>query len=76
MNTLEYQCIDGFELIVTDKGNTPNNYGNYVGSMSNHDHVYKNLIDVIQKGKEISTNFFEGLKTVEMIDKIYTSANQ
>jgi predicted dehydrogenase len=75
LNTLEYQCIKDHEIVITDKGNQPNNYGNYVGSMSNHDKTYKNVIDVIRKGEEISTNFFEGLKTVEIIDKIYTAAN-
>jgi UDP-N-acetyl-2-amino-2-deoxyglucuronate dehydrogenase len=45
-----------------------------MGSMSNHDKVYDNLIEVLQKGASISTNSFEGLKTVEIIEKIYGSA--
>jgi predicted dehydrogenase len=73
LNELEYQCIDGFEIKDLPKGNKPNNYGNYQGSMSNHGEVYKNLIDVLEHGKSISTNSFEGLKTVEIIDKIYNS---
>ncbi len=76
INTLEYQCLSDGEMVITDKGNTPNNYGNYVGSMSNHDKVYTNVIDVIQNNAQISTNFFEGLKTVEIIDRIYRAANQ
>jgi ABC-type phosphate/phosphonate transport system ATPase subunit len=44
--------------------------------MSNHDKIYQNLIDVLQKGDAISTNSFEALKTVEIIDKIYQSAKQ
>ena len=75
LNTLEYQCIRDYEISITDSGNGPNNYGNYVGSMSNHDKVYVNVIDVIQHGKEISTNFFEGMKTVEIVDRIYNAAN-
>jgi UDP-N-acetyl-2-amino-2-deoxyglucuronate dehydrogenase len=55
------------------EGNKPNNYGTYLGSMSNHDKVYENLIDVLQNGAAISTNAFEGLKTVEIIQKIYNS---
>ena len=74
LNTLEYQCLSDGEIVITDKGNSPNNYGNYVGSMSNHDKTYQNVIDVIQHGGEISTNFFEGLKTVEIIDRIYNAA--
>ena len=75
LNTLEYQCIEDYEIKITDKGNAPNQYGTYVGSMSNHDKVYDNVIAVLQKGEPISTNFFEGLKTVEIIEKIYRAAN-
>ena len=39
--------------------------------MSNHGEVYKNLIDVINNNAVISTSSFEGLKTVEAIEKIY-----
>ncbi len=73
LNELEYQNIDGFEIKDLPKGNTSNNYGNYQGSMSNHDKVYENLVNVMQSGDSISANAFEGLKTVEIIDKIYSS---
>lgn len=76
LNELEYQNIEGFEIKDLPKGNTANNYGTYVGSMSNHDKVYENVIDVLQNGGSISTNSFEALKTVEIIDKIYQSAKQ
>ena len=42
--------------------------------MSNHDKVYANVVEVLQNGGVIATNGFEGLKTVEIIDKIYSSA--
>ncbi|NDC31599.1 MAG: gfo/Idh/MocA family oxidoreductase, partial [Bacteroidetes bacterium] len=42
-------------------------------SMSNHDKVYKNLIDVLNNNASISTNSFEALKTIEIIDRIYRS---
>jgi UDP-N-acetyl-2-amino-2-deoxyglucuronate dehydrogenase len=74
LNTLEYQNIEGDPIEITDKGNTANQYGTYVGSMSNHDKVYANIIAVLQQGDKISTNFFEGLKTVEIIEKIYEAA--
>ncbi|MBA4198259.1 MAG: gfo/Idh/MocA family oxidoreductase [Chitinophaga sp.] len=73
LNELEYQNIEGFEFKNLPQGNTANNYGNYVGSMSNHDKVYQNLIDVLQNNASITTNAFEGLKTVEIINKIYQS---
>ena len=76
LNELEYQDIDGFEFKDLPEGNKANNYGTYTGSMSNHDKVYENLVDVLLNGSTISTNSFEGLKTVEIIDKIYQSCKQ
>lgn len=76
LNELEYQCFDGFEITNLPKGNPPNQYGKYTGSMSNHNKVYENVINVLQNGGIITTNGFEGLKTVEIIEKIYNSANQ
>jgi len=74
LNELEYQNIEDYKIDNLPEGNKPNNYGNYFGSMSNHDKVYENLVDVLQNGATISTNAFEGLKTVEIIEKIYSSA--
>lgn len=74
LNELEYQSIQGFVIDNLPKGNTANDYGTYTGSMSNHDKVYKNLADVLNNGAAISANAFEGLKTVEVIEKIYASA--
>jgi UDP-N-acetyl-2-amino-2-deoxyglucuronate dehydrogenase len=74
LNELEYQDIEDFEFKDLPEGNPANQYGDYVGSMSNHDKVYENLIDVLTNSGVIATNGFEGLKTVEIIDKIYSSA--
>src|SRR5438128_1563137 len=71
LNELEYQNIEGYKIENLPEGNKPNNYGNYQGSMSNHDKVYDNLLDVLQRNASISTSSFEGLKTVEIIEKIY-----
>jgi len=74
LNELEYQQIDNYEIKDLPPGNPPNNYGKYLGSMSNHDKVYANLVDVLTNKGVIATNGFEGLKTVEIIDKIYSAA--
>lgn len=76
LNELEYQNIEGFEFKDLPAGNKANEYGNYTGSMSNHDKVYKNLADVLLNGGSISANSSEGLKTVEIIQKIYESAKK
>jgi UDP-N-acetyl-2-amino-2-deoxyglucuronate dehydrogenase len=76
LNELEYQSIENFEIKDLPPGNPPNNYGKYFGSMSNHDKVYQNVIDVLTNKGIIATNGFEGLKTIEIIDKIYTAAKK
>jgi UDP-N-acetyl-2-amino-2-deoxyglucuronate dehydrogenase len=76
LNELEYQDIKDFEITNLPKGNPPNNYGKYTGSMSNHNKVYENIIEVLQNQGRIATNGFEGLKTVEIIDKIYSAAKR
>ena len=42
--------------------------------MSNHDKVYSNLVDVINNNAVMAANSTDGLKTVEIIEKIYASA--
>jgi UDP-N-acetyl-2-amino-2-deoxyglucuronate dehydrogenase len=74
LNELEYQQIEGYVIENLPAGNKPNNYGNYVGSMSNHDKVYDNVIDVLQNNAAITTSAYEALKTVEIIEKIYKEA--
>lgn len=75
LNELEYQQINNYTIGELPKGNAPNHYGEYVGSMSNHDKVYDNIIEVMNGKASIATSGFEGLKTVEIIEKIYKSAS-
>lgn len=74
LNELEYQQIENYKIENLPPGNKANNYGTYQGSMSNHDKVYDNLIAVLQNNASISTSSFEGLKTVEIIERIYKEA--
>jgi predicted dehydrogenase len=76
LNELEYQSLEGPPITDLPAGRPANQYGTYVGSMSNHDKVYENLIDVLTNGGVISTNGFEGLKTVEIIEAIYAAAEE
>lgn len=76
LNELEYQQIEDYQITNLPAGNPPNQYGAYQGSMSNHDKVYQNVVSVLTHEGVIATNGFEGLKTVEIIDKLYTSARR
>lgn len=72
LNNISYQNIKDV-VIPAVQQSLPNHYGSYQGSMSNHDKVYQNVIDVLCSGGTISTNAYEGLKTVEIIEKIYAA---
>lgn len=74
LNELEYQQIQDYRIENLPEGNKANNYGNYIGSMSNHDKVYDNLIEVLTHNAPITTSSYEGMKTVEIIEKIYRAA--
>mgnify|MGYP000850985452 CR=1 FL=1 len=74
LNVLEYQCIDGYEISELPLSNPANDYGAYQGSMSNHDKVYENVIEVLTMNGSVTASGYEGLKTVEIIEKIYKNA--
>lgn len=76
LNVLEYQCIDGYEIKGLQGSRPANDYGFYQGSMSNHEKVYENIIDVLHRNGKIAANAFEGMKTVEIIEKIYKSMSE
>jgi UDP-N-acetyl-2-amino-2-deoxyglucuronate dehydrogenase len=73
LNVLEYQSIEGYEIKGLPESRPANDYGFYQGSMSNHERVYENVIDVLTGGGTIAANAFEGMKTVEIIERIYAS---
>jgi UDP-N-acetyl-2-amino-2-deoxyglucuronate dehydrogenase len=74
LNILEYQNIENYEIKELTDSEKPNDYGTYQGSMSNHDKVYKNVVDVLIKGSSIKASFLDGMKTVQIIERIYKSA--
>ncbi|MCY2987491.1 MAG: Gfo/Idh/MocA family oxidoreductase [Planctomycetota bacterium] len=76
LNELEYQSIEGYCIENLPPGRPPNQYGEYVGSMSNHDKVYENVVNVLLHNAAIVANALEGLKTVEIIEKIYAANGQ
>ena len=71
LNTIEYQSTDGFDITDLPVGAAANSYGDYEGSMSNHDKVIDNVIQSLQGKMEIMTNAYDGFKTVEIIENIY-----
>jgi predicted dehydrogenase len=74
LNVLEYQQIKDHIIADLPAGKKANDYGSYQGSMSNHDKVYQNLVDVIQNNATMAASSYDGLKTVQIIEKIYAVA--
>lgn len=73
LNVLEYQSIEGHEIPHLAECRPANEYGFYQGSMSNHDKVFENVVEVLRGRAKIATTAEEGLKTVELIERIYGS---
>jgi len=71
MNEVEYCNIKNYTMPTLPASNPANDYGNYKGSAANHVYVIENVIDVLKHKKSITTNALEGLKVVEIIEKIY-----
>jgi predicted dehydrogenase len=76
LNEIEYQQVKDLEPAQLKAGRPANEYGEYQGSMSNHEDVYANVHSVLTSGGSMGTVGFEGLKTVEIIDKIYSAAQR
>lgn len=72
MNEVEYCHIDGYEMPELEETNPPNDYGPYKGSAANHHFVIQNVVDTLQGKTTATTNALEGLKVVEIIERIYS----
>jgi UDP-N-acetyl-2-amino-2-deoxyglucuronate dehydrogenase len=71
MNEVQTSVIKDYTMPVLAASNPPNDYGPYKGSAANHHFVFENVIDVLKGRAPITTNALEGLKVVEIIEKIY-----
>lgn len=74
MNEVEYCHIENYVMPELPASNPPNDYGPYKGSAANHHYIYENISDVINSGGSITTNALEGLKVVDIIERIYWEA--
>ncbi len=72
MNEVEYCHVESYEMPVLAEANPANDYGPYKGSAANHNYVYENVIDTLRNRTTVTTNALEGLKVVEIIERIYS----
>lgn len=73
MDTVTHCVVEDYEMPELPPANPPNDYGDYKGSAANHHYVIQNVIDVLLGKATISTNALEGLKVVEMIERIHAN---
>jgi UDP-N-acetyl-2-amino-2-deoxyglucuronate dehydrogenase len=76
MNDVEVCNIEGYEMPVLAPTNPGNDYGAYKGSAANHNFVIRNVIDTLKGRTTATTNALEGLKVVEIIERIYKVRNE
>jgi predicted dehydrogenase len=75
LNELAEWNVEGVEKPDIPPGGPPNTYkGGYQGSMSNHDKVLQNVIDVLTNGHEAKVTAAEGRLTVEVMQAAHISA--
>lgn len=74
LNTIEYQRTKGFDIPELPDQNPANDYGFYQGSMSNHDQVIRNVVEALNGRSPIMTSAADGMKVVEIIERMYAAA--
>ncbi|RYY92946.1 MAG: Gfo/Idh/MocA family oxidoreductase, partial [Chitinophagaceae bacterium] len=75
MDKVEYCHIRDYELPDLAPTNPGNDYGTYKGSAQNHHYVIDNVVEVLKGRATITTNALEGLKVVDIIERIYKDSN-
>jgi predicted dehydrogenase len=71
MNEVEYCHIKDYTMPELPPVNPANDYGAYKGSAANHHYIIENVIDTLKGRTTITTNALEGLKVVDIIERIY-----
>ena len=71
MNEVVYCHIENYEMPNLPASNPANDYGTYKGSAANHHFIIENVIATLKGRTIMTTNAMEGLKVVEIIERIY-----
>lgn len=71
MDKVEYCHVQGYTLPELGPTSPANDYGSYKGSANNHHFVIQNVVDTLKGRTSPTTNALEGMKVVEIIERIY-----
>lgn len=72
MDKVEECHIKNYKMPELEATAPANDYGAYKGSANNHHFLIQNVVDTIQGKTTITTNALEGLKVVDIIERIYS----
>ena len=75
MNEVEYCHIKDYTMPQLPPASPANDYGTYKGSAANHHFIIENVVDTLKGRTTITTNALEGLKVVDIIERIYALRN-
>jgi UDP-N-acetyl-2-amino-2-deoxyglucuronate dehydrogenase len=73
MDKVEYCHVKDYIMPELPPTNPGNDYGAYKGSAQNHHYIIENVVDVLKGRATITTNALEGLKVVDIIQRIYNA---
>jgi UDP-N-acetyl-2-amino-2-deoxyglucuronate dehydrogenase len=73
LDKVEYCHLQGYAPPVLPATGPANDYGAYQGSAANHGYVIENVIAAVQHRTQPAINARDGLKVVEIIERIYAS---
>ncbi|TKG97457.1 Gfo/Idh/MocA family oxidoreductase [Puteibacter caeruleilacunae] len=76
MDKVEYCHIENYTLPKLAPSNPPNNYGLYKGSAQNHHLIIQNVVDKLKGNTPITTNALEGMKVVDIIERMYKAGGK
>ncbi|MBP6575117.1 MAG: Gfo/Idh/MocA family oxidoreductase [Flavobacteriales bacterium] len=71
MDQVEVCHIKDYTMPELAPTNPANDYGAYKGSANNHSYIIQNVVDTLKGRTTLTTNALEGLKVVEIIERIY-----
>ena len=76
MDQVEHCHIAGYSMPELAPTNPANDYGAYKGSANNHGFIIENVVDTLKGRTTLTANALEGLKVVEIIERIYEKRDE
>ncbi|MCB0791984.1 MAG: Gfo/Idh/MocA family oxidoreductase [Flavobacteriales bacterium] len=76
MEQVEHCHIADYTMPELAPTNPANDYGVYKGSANNHGFIIDNVVDTLKGRNIMTTNALEGMKVVEIIERIYRKRDE